>query len=327
MSLDEQDDILQTEFDRFAGILLTLKSANVHPFARDSSPRKRENIYNGEGPLDKRRRIQESVNDDVDSQEGMDDESDSDSEEDWYSSPKSTPRANKHISASSPDDPDGKWKASHSFSASTLDHTFSKPTGDIEVDENQSYDEFISAFYRLRTTRSKASQENQGDDIPACFVGYTKRRYTNTVACARHTLLHARCPPNCNERRPAKPHPRAKKYKLDEEEEEEVEKLRLDFERKEHEHKKMKLKGKRSLKKSNNSSTRPGRTGRKYLPQACERHKLLHARCPANCPDRIARDAENMRQKDDPQEEEDSNSNSSRNEEESPSSAVCAESQ
>jgi len=31
---------------------------------------------------------------------------------------------------------------------------------------------------------------------------------------------------------------------------------------------------------------------RKYLPQACERHKLLHAKCPANCPDRLKRDAE-----------------------------------
>jgi len=35
-----------------------------------------------------------------------------------------------------------------------------------------------------------------------------------------------------------------------------------------------------------------GRTGRKYLPQACDRHKMLHAKCPANCPDRIKRDAE-----------------------------------
>jgi hypothetical protein len=29
----------------------------------------------------------------------------------------------------------------------------------------------------------------------------------------------------------------------------------------------------------------------KYLPQACERHKMLHARCPATCIDRIRRDA------------------------------------
>jgi len=41
-----------------------------------------------------------------------------------------------------------------------------------------------------------------------------------------------------------------------------------------------------------------GRAGRKYLPQACDRHKILHAKCPANCPDRIKRDAELARQKD-----------------------------
>jgi len=35
-----------------------------------------------------------------------------------------------------------------------------------------------------------------------------------------------------------------------------------------------------------------GRSGRKYLPQACDRHKLLHAKCPANCPDRLKRDTE-----------------------------------
>jgi hypothetical protein len=31
---------------------------------------------------------------------------------------------------------------------------------------------------------------------------------------------------------------------------------------------------------------------RKYLPAACEKHKLLHARCPANCPERLLRDAQ-----------------------------------
>jgi len=35
---------------------------------------------------------------------------------------------------------------------------------------------------------------------------------------------------------------------------------------------------------------------RKYLPQACERHKLLHAKCPANCPDRLKRDADRLTQ-------------------------------
>jgi len=40
------------------------------------------------------------------------------------------------------------------------------------------------------------------------------------------------------------------------------------------------------------------RTGRKYLPQACDRHKLLHAKCPANCPDRIRRDQEMVKSPD-----------------------------
>jgi len=34
-----------------------------------------------------------------------------------------------------------------------------------------------------------------------------------------------------------------------------------------------------------------GKVRSKYLPQACDRHKLLHARCPANCPDRLKRDS------------------------------------
>jgi len=41
-----------------------------------------------------------------------------------------------------------------------------------------------------------------------------------------------------------------------------------------------------------NANAKRNRGTRKYLPQACDRHKLLHAKCPANCPDRIKRDAE-----------------------------------
>jgi len=46
----------------------------------------------------------------------------------------------------------------------------------------------------------------------------------------------------------------------------------------------------RNQKKPRTSAKRTA--GRKYLPSACERHKLLHAKCPANCPDRLKRDAE-----------------------------------
>jgi len=44
--------------------------------------------------------------------------------------------------------------------------------------------------------------------------------------------------------------------------------------------------------KSKKGSKSKGRSSRKYLPQACERHKVLHAKCPANCPDRLKRDAD-----------------------------------
>jgi len=46
-------------------------------------------------------------------------------------------------------------------------------------------------------------------------------------------------------------------------------------------------------KRSNKSSSNRRSFGvnRKYLPSACEKHKLSHARCPANCPDRLERDA------------------------------------
>jgi len=45
------------------------------------------------------------------------------------------------------------------------------------------------------------------------------------------------------------------------------------------------------LQKNRGKCASRGKVRSKYLPQACERHRLLHARCPANCPDRIKRDA------------------------------------
>jgi len=48
---------------------------------------------------------------------------------------------------------------------------------------------------------------------------------------------------------------------------------------------------KRKTKKTTIKNSK-GRTGRKYLPQACDRHKVLHAKCPANCPDRLKRDTD-----------------------------------
>jgi len=45
------------------------------------------------------------------------------------------------------------------------------------------------------------------------------------------------------------------------------------------------------LQKNRGKCAGRGKVRSKYLPQACERHRLLHARCPANCPDRLKRDA------------------------------------
>jgi len=47
----------------------------------------------------------------------------------------------------------------------------------------------------------------------------------------------------------------------------------------------------KTVQKSRGKYVGRGKVRSKYLPQACERHKLLHARCPANCPDRLKRDS------------------------------------
>lgn len=61
----------------------------------------------------------------------------------------------------------------------------------------------------------------------------------------------------------------------------------------------LEVKPKRSTKRSTSSSgshemthhQQQHRTKRlKYLPRSCDRHKLLHAKCPADCPDRLLRD-------------------------------------
>jgi len=133
-----------------------------------------------------------------------------------------------------------------------------------------------------------------------------KRRFHGTpfatIACEYHTQLHARCPPNCPERRPARPHPRSKKAKNVEEQPKRHETPRSsdseispildeDEDYEESDSKSGRLSASKKARSKKNSPSRSvGRTGRKYLPQACDRHKLLHAKCPANCPDRIARD-------------------------------------
>jgi len=131
----------------------------------------------------------------------------------------------------------------------------------------------------------------------------SSRRTSASVACEKHTALHARCPSNCPDRRPASSS-RSKKTRdpvvddddpspdfMEQEDEFDVEEDQLYNEQ---------LTPKSSRRKSDASrktSKTSRRTGRKYLPQACERHKLLHAKCPANCPDRLKRDAELSKKK------------------------------
>lgn len=165
---------------------------------------------------------------------------------------------------------------------------------------HQSYSEFVKTFQE---------RSHIQDDLTASPK--LKRRFHGTpfatIACEYHTQLHARCPPNCPERRPARPHPRSKKSQLVEEEYEDQPKKQdtprssdseiplildedEDYEESDSKFSRLSSSKKSRSNKKNPSSRSVGRTGRKYLPQACDRHKLLHAKCPANCPDRIARD-------------------------------------
>jgi len=138
----------------------------------------------------------------------------------------------------------------------------------------------ISAFesefngMRSRSTRGFKFEDQIYSDYDVS-PSAQRRAALSSMACEKHTALHARCPPNCPERRPVEAIGRRKKSsttttKGDDSSDKE-------------------FTAKAPKPKSTKSK---GRTGRKYLPQACDRHKLLHAKCPANCPDRIKRDAE-----------------------------------
>jgi len=168
-----------------------------------------------------------------------------------------------------------------------------------ETPFQQSYSDFVKVFQENRFRQDDPSSPMK-----------PKRRFHGTpfatIACEFHTQLHARCPPNCPERRPARPHPRSKKVKNGGDFEEtkkhetprssDTEMPMLPFEEDEdYEESDSKSSIRPSASKKVRSkkvspSRSAGRTGRKYLPQACDRHKLLHAKCPANCPDRLARD-------------------------------------
>lgn len=126
-----------------------------------------------------------------------------------------------------------------------------------------------------------------------------KRTYLlNTIACEYHTILHARCPPNCPDRRPARPHSRTKfadpSSKAIEEEqmwEKESEMIQDEVYDSMDDSLPEDLETSHDMTESSEmKSNSSKRKGKKYLASACERHKLLHSRCPINCPDRVKGD-------------------------------------
>jgi len=147
------------------------------------------------------------------------------------------------------------------------------------------YDEELDEF---STKKGKRRSVDMSDEF--LEASRIKRNNTYTIACEYHTSLHSRCPVNCPDRRPSKirsdkvepVETQTKRYKKSSDESSsESDSDRPDSKPRDS------IKKKKTSKKGLNS-----RVGRKYLPQACERHKSLHARCPANCPDRIARDSQ-----------------------------------
>jgi len=143
------------------------------------------------------------------------------------------------------------------------------------------YDEELDEFSSKKGKRR--SVEISDDFFDTSII---KRGNSYTIACEYHNSLHARCPSNCPDRRPSKIRSdkvkdtvESKRYKKSSDESSSG----SDSDSKPRDS----IKKKKTSKKGLNS-----RVGRKYLPQACERHKLLHARCPANCPDRMARDTQ-----------------------------------
>jgi len=143
------------------------------------------------------------------------------------------------------------------------------------------------------------------------------RRFS-TIACEKHTLLHARCPSNCCDRRPAKP--RLKKRKS-EKEKQKIENQKIDNQKIENQkienqidqvhepssveqdinislqsqpdsiEDSINFEGKPSFQSRRTKIKSKANSPRKYLPSACERHKGLHTRCPSNCMDRLKRDS------------------------------------
>jgi len=202
--------------------------------------------------------------------------------------------------------------------------SFSDDSGDF-VNEDKS-------FYRKRALQLESSDSQdeypiyqEGEDSDSSEKRRAGRRANaTTVACERHTSLHARCPPHCADRRPVGARPKkspemeafdnliglmraedmSPSYEDWDQSLSESDRVWIstyaDQLPKSARIQQKKLQASETisvaavpaeLKKSPKVQRANPKGGRKYLPQACERHKMLHAKCPANCPDRLRRDA------------------------------------
>jgi len=212
--------------------------------------------------------------------------------------------------------------------------------------EDSNSDQEEIAEDRTMYNRRKRTIENMGDAIESDDLSVDRnvsikrrnggrRPFGATIACERHTTMHARCPPNCPDRRPSGASRAKKSRESDDSDYESISDLspvnsnNENFEEFEDNKEDNFFQSEMSLNpfarfndelpkstriqmkalsselkldtNTNNTNTNiqkkspktPRNKGaRKYLPQACERHKLLHAKCPANCPDRMRRDSE-----------------------------------
>lgn len=173
-------------------------------------------------------------------------------------------------------------------------------------------------------TRRQRNMDVESPDTPR----RGRRASNGTVACERHTIAHMRCPPHCPERRPSSRRATTKDSFGNDCDLEDYDQANLspssnieDFSPKSCDSDsieddddfqvettflvnlnqmvteipkspRIQLRALTAKDSKQDKKKAPRKGPRKYLPQACERHKLLHAKCPANCPDRIKRDSE-----------------------------------
>jgi len=154
--------------------------------------------------------------------------------------------------------------------------------------------------------------EGRSDYFSQTLISKTiRKKAPSGSACEKHKRWKKRCPDDCPMRKAkTRKEPNTNYFEMiqwslielkedseqEEMDEEEEEETVEEEEEEEFQEKKKKRKDENEKERKSRRNIRSKRSGRKYLPQACERHKILHAKCPANCPDRIRRDAEAARQ-------------------------------